>query len=581
MWKSWWRGRLQAATPHFAAEARGVFESALAAARVREATQRELFDQLAFALRMAESEVPIDRATIPLSLAWEPERVKELAGQLKLSPYLKTNLRALVAHFREDQRTLARAEAAQAELAGDPALHVKAEAVETALGLFHFLASSREQFRDYPLVFALLGGAGRAPAPAAEPGALSASFVSREPEAPEAGGDFTLDGAWQDALDTALLEIEPAPLLLEVGLDLVPLVDPALGGGLMAGLQPLRARVARALGWVMPGVAFRPGTWAGGPQRYRLLVRGTPAAEGELLPGFLLLHETPESPRLDPDAWIGFAARHPVSGRAAVWVNRQEAQRAQAQGYGLADPVSLLLELLETTVRRAAHGLFTLDDAGAMIEALQERAPYTVEAVYPARLDLTTCWAVLRRLLREQVSLGDLQAVFEHLALAVRSHQPAYQVLRALEGQGGGPDQLALLDALQQARFEPDPRDLAEAVRRGLGRALVAPLLDGAGTLDVVTLEPALEQALRAACALSPNGTVLRLGLGEREAVIQALHTALAPGDPPVLLVQDALRPFLFEWLAPGLSDLVVLAHGEIPPEVRVRSVREALALRR
>lgn len=565
MWKTWWRGRLQADTPQFAGEARGVFESALAAGRAREDASRELFDQLAFALRMAESDVPIDRATIPLSLAWPPERVKELAGQVRLSPYLKTNLRALVARFREDQRTLERAHGALAALAADPGLHVRAEAVETVLGLFHFLPGSREQFREYPLVFDLLGGSGLGGDAEALPEAL-APFVCREPEA-ESPADWPDEPEEEDG--------DPAPLLLEIGLDLVPLVDPALGGGLLAGLPALRARLTRALGWVMPGVAFQPGEWADAPQRYRVRVRGVVAAEGELLPGFVLLHETAESPRLDPAAFAGFAARHPLSGRPGVWVAPQAARQAQAEGYGLAEPTGLLLDALEASVRRHAHAIFTLDDAAAMIAALQARAPHTVEAVHPARLDLTACWAVMRRLLREQVPLSDLQGLFEQLALAVRAQPPAHHQAMALLERPLGQEQLLALEALQHLRPESDPHALVALVRRGLSRAIVAPRLDAEGVLDAVALAPDLEAALTAACRPDAHGPGLRLGLAEREAVVMRLHAALEAVEPPVLLVADALRPFLYDWLAPRLEALAVIAYGEIPPEVRVRRLRE------
>ena len=118
MWKDWWNRLQTPAAPGFKDpdESRQHYAQALDDARAREIAFKPLFEQLAFALRTAESTVPIDRATVPLDLTMGPGKVKELAAQIKLSPYLKNNITALVHHFRENQRDLKNADRAGAML---------------------------------------------------------------------------------------------------------------------------------------------------------------------------------------------------------------------------------------------------------------------------------------------------------------------------------------------------------------------------------------------------------------------------------------------------------------------------------
>jgi flagellar biosynthesis protein FlhA len=64
------------------------------------------------------------------------------------------------------------------------------------------------------------------------------------------------------------------PLTLELGLDLVPLVDPGLGGELMDRVVPMRVAIALDLGFVMPGIQFKDNLNLR-PNTYQILVKGS------------------------------------------------------------------------------------------------------------------------------------------------------------------------------------------------------------------------------------------------------------------------------------------------------------------
>ncbi|MEB3328003.1 MAG: FHIPEP family type III secretion protein, partial [Candidatus Sericytochromatia bacterium] len=324
---AWWRGRHQGSLPTVQEDPAEAFAAAVDAARAREVRVRPLFDQLAFAMRTAESPVPIDRATVPLHLALGPARIKELAAQIKLSYHLKSNIKALLDHFRDDQAELAKAERALALLRDKPGLQLQREALGLVAGLFRILAATREVFHDYPLFYELF-----ADIPLEQPrqrseeedGALAvpddlAHLVTDEPQA-TSGGEFELSTEEPDGYDpeALLVELTVLPFELELGLDLVPLADPALGGTLLQRLGPLRIDIAQELGYLVPPLRTRDNLELR-PNAYVVRVRGTVVATGELLSGYMLALESPQAEPEQEDV-VGFPTPDPVTKRPAMWV---------------------------------------------------------------------------------------------------------------------------------------------------------------------------------------------------------------------------------------------------------------------
>ena len=94
-------------------------------------------------------------------------------------------------------------------------------------------------------------------------------------------------------------------------------------------------------------------------------------------------------------------------------------------------------------------------------------------------LSLGEVQRVLQSLLREGVSIRDLGAVLEAIG--------------------------------DKARLTRDPAMLAEYARQALGRTITAPFLDHEGTLRVIALDPALEQAMAEALVQTADGEFLAM----------------------------------------------------------------------
>ena len=573
MWKDWWNRLTPVPGFKDPDETRQLYAQALDDAQAREVSFRPLFEQLAFALRTAESTVPIDRATVPLDLTLGPAKVKELAAQIKLSPYLKNNITALVHHFRENQRDLKNAERAGGMLIERPELHVRSEAIQLVQSLFLFLPASRAKFRDYPVFYQLFAGeAESVPDGGDEIPEDLAFFADCPPSLP--GGEYEASGDEEEEdgrnPEAVMARIGIPPLTLEVGLDIIPLIDPMLGGDLMDRIIPVRLEIAEDLGFIMPGVQFRDNLDLR-PDCYMLKVRGNVVAEGELMIGYHLAIETPATDT-GGTPLVGFPTSDPAFGRPAMWVTRAEGARAAKLGYEVVDATQSLVMHLDEVVRAHAHEILALEEVSLMLEKVREKAPQTVEAVIPEKLEIADYHLILKLLLRERVSIRDQLTILERLAHAAKPVHPFYLSDRFGENRASI-ESIMLMEISAQIRPLNDPNILAEMVRAALSRQICASLATSDQTLDVVLLDASVEQVVLDGIQTSTTGQTLALSPSKRDLLVNRLAAECGRQERAIVLCDPRIRPFVKQLVTRSLPRLTVLSHAEVHPAYRVQSV--------
>ena len=170
---------------------------------------------------------------------------------------------------------------------------------------------------------------------------------------------------------------------------------------------------------------------------------------------------------------------------------------------------------LTETIRAHASDLLTRQETRHLLDQLKEVNAAVVDEVVPDVLSLGEVQRVLQSLLREGVSIRDLGAVVEAIG--------------------------------DKARLTRDPAMLAEYARQALGRAIVAPYLDGEGMLRAIALDPGLEQELAEALVQTADGEFLAMDPVRASALVDAcaeqVDQALARGGRPVLLCSRAGAP--------------------------------------
>jgi flagellar biosynthesis protein FlhA len=339
----------------------------------------------------------------------------------------------------------------------------------------------------------------------------------------------------------ALLRLEE--LTLEIGFQLIPLVDEKQGGQLLNRVRSLRRHLSSELGFLVPPVHISDNLRLR-PREYLFSLRGLEIGRWQTEgPQLLAVSGDPARRPL-----AGKETREPAFGVPAIWIAPALEEQAAAAGYSVVDATTVITTHLGELIRRHAWELLGRAETKRLMDSLNESHPKLLEELVPKLLTLGEVGRVLEQLLRERVSIRDLGAILEAL--------------------------------LETAPVNKSVVALVEAARQALGRRLVRPLLDGEGQLPVLLLDPALEEEIlttlspetgqRLLAAQAAPGTPLLRRLVDS---VRQLIGAASAAALPVLLVPSPARYHVRRWLEPVFPRLAVVAAGEIPAEIRLRPV--------
>ncbi|HZZ39608.1 MAG TPA: flagellar biosynthesis protein FlhA [Acidobacteriaceae bacterium] len=373
--------------------------------------------------------------------------------------------------------------------------------------------------------------------PAVVLGYAGSRAAKREAMAPEAeAGKKPVAKAEALALPPRLDELS-----LEIGFQLIPLVDEKQGGQMLERVRTLRRHLAGELGFLIPPIHISDNLRLKA-REYVVALRGMEVGRWQTEGNCLLAVNADLKARPLP----GRETREPAYGVPARWIQPNIEEEALAAGYSVVDVGTVISTHVAELIRRHAWELLGRAETKRLLDALGETHPKLVEELVPKLLSLGEVQKVLQQLLRERVSIRDLGTILE-----------------------------ALVEASAQSRALPQ---LVETARQALGRRLTQPLLETDGSLHVIALEPALEEELMA--LVSPSESARLPGGGGNTPILRRIADSVksligAGSDSalPVLLCASPARYHLWRWLEPALPKLTVLAPAEIAPGVPVRAV--------
>ncbi|AGA31449.1 flagellar biosynthesis protein FlhA [Singulisphaera acidiphila] len=335
-----------------------------------------------------------------------------------------------------------------------------------------------------------------------------------------------------------LLHVDP--LELEIGYRLIALADPTRGGDLLDRLRTVRHRVARDLGLIVPQVRIRDEIGLG-PHEYRLKIRGTVVGQGIAYVGRLLA-VPPAGLVARPDGRDGV---EPVTGQPAVWIHADGREVAELAGCRILEASVALAGHFGEIVLGHADELMTREQTGRLLERARATAPALVDEVVPGLLRAGELQRVLQNLLRERVSIRDLETILETVAV--------------------------------HAGRVKDIDLLTEHVRCGLARRITEQYKGSDGRLRVVALSRLLDARLAAAGGQPDTRPASFLGAEAARSVVRAVAQAVGPlieaGLPPIVLGSAEARPVLKDLTHADLPRLVVLSQREIPRDTPVETL--------
>lgn len=328
------------------------------------------------------------------------------------------------------------------------------------------------------------------------------------------------------------------PISIEVGVGLIHLVNKEQGGQLISKLEMIRERTLNTLGFLIPPIRTIDNVNLL-PYEYRILLNGLPVGSYEIQIGKLLAL-SPSQENIDIE---GVDTLEPAYQFKAKWIDKDFAKLAETKGYTVVDNIDIIASHLENIATKYSHEILTREMVKEIVGYVKEKNPTIVEEVVPNLLTLGQIQAVLQNLLREGVSIKNLDLILEALA--------------------------------DNAHLDKDPAVLTDFVRLKLKKQIIDSL-DQDNDVYYIGFTYETEELLKKHIVQSSLYTnFLALPPHTADSFMNQLEkfaeAAITAGKMPVILCSPKVRFYLAKYLEPKLPFIKTLSHEEISiPEVQI-----------
>jgi flagellar biosynthesis protein FlhA len=336
----------------------------------------------------------------------------------------------------------------------------------------------------------------------------------------------------------SLLQLDT--LELEIGYGLIPLADQKQGGDILDRIVMIRRQFAIELGLVIPTIRIRDNLQLT-PNQYVLKFRGSKIASGEVyLDHFLAMNQGADGEGIE-----GIHVIEPSFGLPATWVSMEAKQIAELMGYMIVDPPSVIATHLTEVLKQHAYQLLRREETKELIDNLKETHPTLVDELVPNLLSNGDIQKVLQNLLREQISIRDLAAIFETLA--------------------------------DYAVYTQEPRVLTEYVRQSLTRQITEQYSE-AGVINVLTAGATLEKGI-SDCIQQTDAGGYYLSMDPQtsrritEVLQEQIDRVVKAGGLPIFLTSPSIRMYLKQFVDKIMPTVPVLAYTELEPTIEIQSI--------
>ena len=339
-----------------------------------------------------------------------------------------------------------------------------------------------------------------------------------------------------------LLEMDT--MELEIGYAIIPLVDTDKGGTLLNRIKSIRRQIALEMGFIVPPVRIRDNLQLDADE-YVVLLRGVRTAKGSVMPDRYMVMN-PEGPMDDIQ---GIPTKEPAFGLPAKWVDEVEKEKAELSGYTIVDPATIIATHLTEVIKKNSYELLGRQETQDLLDKLKEKHPKIVDDVVPGILDLSTLNRVLQNLLKERVSIRNLQTILETLAT--------------------------------YGTMNKDIEYLTEKVRFALRKQITESLLAQDGKLYVFALPQQVEQLIIKSMHQTDEGKEIVIDPATARKILTGLmektEEITSKGIPPVLFVSQPIRYAMRRFVEKYSPTLNIIAHTEVADNVQIDSLGTVL----
>jgi flagellar biosynthesis protein FlhA len=330
------------------------------------------------------------------------------------------------------------------------------------------------------------------------------------------------------------------PVEIELGYNLISLVDESQGGDVFKRITNIRKQLATELGIILPPVRVRDNLQLE-PEEYVIKIRGNEIARNKLYSSMLLAM----NPGTADTEIEGLKVTEPVFGLPATWIPHNARESAEISGYTVVEPATVLSTHLTELLKRNADKLLTRQEVKKMIDNLESTHKVLLDEMAAENLPLSTIQKVLQNLLIEGIPIRDLPQILESL--------------------------------LDYYKITKNVDVLTEYVRHNLSETIKKLYQDDNGVVHVIALDSEIEdtmtQQLQSNSQLAVTST---LGLPPmlireiNQSVSEAIDEVTILGYMPVIICSAQVRPYLFRMLHSQFPMVSVISYTELPADTDI-----------
>ncbi|MBE6003653.1 MAG: flagellar biosynthesis protein FlhA [Lachnospiraceae bacterium] len=338
-----------------------------------------------------------------------------------------------------------------------------------------------------------------------------------------------------------LLQVEP--IEVDFGYSLIPLADESVGGRLISRIVVFRRQYAQDMGYVIPSVRLRDSAKLG-TNEYVIKIKGEAVAVGEILTDFYLALE-PEHVEREID---GIETIEPAYGIPSKWIKPEQRERAEMYGYTVIDPLSVLVSHMSEVIKQHSYELITRQEVFRLVENLKNSAPELVSEAFPTLVSYNLLQKVLTLLLKEGVSIKDLETIVETMVDSIT--------------ENGLPVK--------------DIDSLVEQVRISLKRTITRMYCED-GNMKVVTLDADLERSMVSSLSKGESGYYLALSPEILQSLVRQVAEEMKKfkdlSQTPVILTSEVMRAHFYHLIEQFYPQVRVLSFNEVANNVQIQAI--------
>ena len=373
---------------------------------------------------------------------------------------------------------------------------------------------------------------------------LIAQFSSRKEPAKNSSGDLINDQ--QSVLVEPLPEkvennkirelLELDMIELSIGYNIVEIADKNSGGDLLDRVKILRRNIVKDLGFIIPPIHIHDDLALKGNE-YSILLKGEEIGRWELMQGKILAIDSGVvSMPVD-----GISVMEPAFGLPAKWIMPNQKDLAELAGYLVVDHSRSVVTHLSELVKKHASELLTRQDVQGLLDNVAAKRPQLVDDLVPKVLTLGNILKILKKLLKEDISIRDLPTILETLS--------------------------------DYASVTKNTDNLTEFVRQNLARSITSKYVDDQGVVNVLTLGDTAEELFRRNATdphlLHDPTSVQRLLKNLEQAIVEMAEKDMKP----VLLTTPDLRCQVKTFFERFMPQLNILSYKEIDSQAQIRAI--------